>query len=163
MHRSAECNFRITVKLLIHTVILYVTAIVSTNSHLPPKQCCLCRVRQCKLSLATVLESLKSLPMDDSRRVAFSEEVINSHAIVAYLCVWAAGRLGLAACLACVAMPGLPARPPPRSTQSQHRTHLAIYCQRLSGRRADSVHTATPEMTQEAQLSPTDRAMRRVR
>ena len=62
-----------------------------------------------------------------TRRMAFSEEVvayldaavINSHVILAYLCVWA----------------------PPRPTQSRHRTHLPIYCQRLSGGRAESIHT----------------------
>jgi len=54
------------------------------------------------VSLATVCQSLNSLPMDNYRRMAFSEEVvayldaavINSHVILAYLCVWAGERLG---------------------------------------------------------------------
>jgi len=48
------------------------------NSHRPPdttKQRCLCRIRRCELSLATVWQSPNSLRMDDIRRVAFSEEV----------------------------------------------------------------------------------------
>jgi len=83
MHSSAECNFCITKKLLIHTLQqlyyrLQHSAVVKPNSHVPPdttKLCCLCRVRRCKLSLATVLQSLKSLHMDNSRRVVFGEEV----------------------------------------------------------------------------------------
>ena len=47
------------------------------NSHRPPdttRQCCLCRVRRCELSLETVWQSLSSQPIDHPRLVAFSEE-----------------------------------------------------------------------------------------
>ena len=108
------------------------------------------------MSLATVCQSLNSLPMDNYRRMAFSEEVvayldaavINSHVILAYLCVWAGERLGGDGRTGTV----LPALSPPRPTQSRHRTHLPIYCQRLSGGRAESVHTATPDTTKLSRL-----------
>jgi len=48
------------------------------NSHRPPdttRQCCLCRVRRCELSLETVWQSLHSQPIDHPSRVAFSGEV----------------------------------------------------------------------------------------
>ena len=47
------------------------------NSHRPPdttRQCCLCRIRRCELSLETVWQSLNSQPIDHPRHVAFSEE-----------------------------------------------------------------------------------------
>ena len=102
------------------------------------------------MSLATVCQSLNSLPMDNYRRMAFSEEVvayldaavINSHVILAYLCVWAGERL----CGGGRAGTVLPALSPPRPTQSRHRTHLPIYCQWLSSGRA------TPETTKLSRL-----------
>ena len=48
------------------------------NSHRPPdttRQCSLCRVSRCELSLETVWQSLNSQPTDHLGRVAFSEEV----------------------------------------------------------------------------------------
>ena len=61
--------------------------------------------------------------MDNYRRMAFSEEVvayldaavINSHVILAYLCVWAGERLGGDGRAGTV----LPALSPPRPTQSR--------------------------------------------
>jgi len=37
------------------------------------RQDCLCRARRCELSLGTVGQSLNSQPIDQPRRVAFSE------------------------------------------------------------------------------------------
>ena len=101
-----------------------------------------------------------------NRRMAFSEEVvayldaavINSHVILAYLCVWAGERL----CGGGRAGTVLPALSPPRPTQSRHRTHLPIYCQRLSGGRAESIHTATPDTTKLSRLWHTAEADRTV-
>ena len=39
------------------------------------RQSCLCRVSRCELSLETVWQSLDSQPVDQPRRVAFSDEV----------------------------------------------------------------------------------------
>ena len=43
----------------------------------PPdtRQCCLCRVRRCELSLETVWQRLNSQPIDHPRRVTFSKDV----------------------------------------------------------------------------------------
>jgi len=99
-----------------------------------------------------VWQSLNSQPIDRPRRVAFSEQVqvysLCSSPQRVYIlrgarrrCVWAVGRLGVAACVA-AATAATSRRTP---TQTRHRTHR-------SGGRADSVHTATPDTTKKSCL-----------
>jgi len=89
-----------------------------SSTHRPPdttRRSCLCCVRRCELSLETVWQSLiNSQPIDHPRRVArlvkkFRPSHMQQSTACSYImrgvlrrCVWAVGRLGVAACLACV-------------------------------------------------------------
>jgi len=93
------------------------TLTLMPNSHRRPyttRQCCLCRVRRCELSLETVWQSLNSQPIDPLvawrlvEKFRFSQLCSSPQRVyilggVQRRCVWAVGRLGVAACLASVA------------------------------------------------------------
>jgi len=90
---------------------------VMSNSHRPPdttRRSCLCRVGRCELSLETVWPKSEQLAdRSPSSRGVLRRSlglVICSSPQRVYIlrgvqrrCVWAVGRLGVAACLACVA------------------------------------------------------------
>ena len=131
------------------------------NSQRPPdttRQCCLCRVRRCELSLETVWQSLNSQPIDHPHRVAFSEKnvglIICSSPQRVYICVRTTSlRVGGRA-LACVTAAAVDRQARQSCLQVRsasecvlrlrthsdtdhgHRTHL-------SDGRADSVHSVT--------------------
>ena len=121
---------------------------VMPNSHCPPdttRPSGLCRVRRCELSLAKSERSAdRSLWSRSVQWRSLGLVICSSHhAQCVYIlrgaqrrCVWVVWRLGLVARLACVAAAMTVRRTP---MQTRHWTHL-------SSGRADSIHTATPNM-----------------